>query len=724
MDKFEAAIVQFYTRKENDVVVKSGFLRRFRSVEKLIYGEGPSPIMRQTRERVRRILASKGAERPRDDIEDEWYWMYTTDDEPEFTWVHLPATNMTWMNHLTERIFYDEESAKKDKDRNEGEKKDVKSDKKTVQADNRGKYPEDRGGKNTQGGSKGGQKRSIKKEDFHDVSSFLRSSWDEIPDRSSASRFMKPRCIRSHQRSGRRDKTGSASGEEMAGHMALYMPYFTFATQCRDKIQASAKSEEREEARKKRKRRGDAESQNDPVTFEKDKKQHDELLEAKKKYDSLLEAYNGKLIHGSRTLDESYYHMAQDERFQKDMKQRNETQVVTREIMAQSLTDKDTSWTLVRVDQLWLWVINDEWLITCSTHRADGCEDPILTGILDYLTKESEGRGSQDLPLSTQSMSSLIVDYCVGLYEQEHKSLFEDDKERHSYEPRSIRRLFSKAINRAAIDETDLFNEYMNLKEKDANRKTHSSSGEISEAFYTATKLSCDIKDIRDELNILKTIATYQRTVQDELHNEPVQSDRSASYVVDDIRELDKGATRIQEAVDKILALEQNDIAILQADEGVRQGRTLMVFTFVTILFLPLSFLTSFFALDVASFLNTPRWTFLVIFLVSGCLFAIFGMYAIFSGRIDKWISARSKKLCNQKGSEGENMGGRTRRERSGKEDGMRPPVQEVMRRGLGTLRRRRAEVLDEEAILDVDGDGDGSGSGIEYKKSRVRFRQ
>ncbi|KAI1398184.1 hypothetical protein F4819DRAFT_44601 [Hypoxylon fuscum] len=77
---------------------------------------------------------------------------------------------------------------------------------------------------------------------------------------------------------------------------------------------------------------------------------------------------------------------------------------------------------------------------------------------------------------------------------------------------------------------------------------------------------------------------------------------------------MDSLASRIQSAVDSTLSLLHSEIANFQTEESVKQGRILMTFTLITIIFLPLSFLSSLFALDVESFQKTPPWAFGVIF--------------------------------------------------------------------------------------------------------------
>lgn len=84
--------------------------------------------------------------------------------------------------------------------------------------------------------------------------------------------------------------------------------------------------------------------------------------------------------------------------------------------------------------------------------------------------------------------------------------------------------------------------------------------------------------------------------------------------------------------INTTLSLQQSEVANRQATEATKQGKTVMTFTFATVLFvsliekqklasdkthpfnqLPLSFLSSLFALDVASFQQAPAWAFYII---------------------------------------------------------------------------------------------------------------
>lgn len=62
-----------------------------------------------------------------------------------------------------------------------------------------------------------------------------------------------------------------------------------------------------------------------------------------------------------------------------------------------------------------------------------------------------------------------------------------------------------------------------------------------------------NIKDVRDELNILKTIAEFQQEVQSSMARDDPDAARNneltAEYILKDIKELDKSAGQTQAAV-------------------------------------------------------------------------------------------------------------------------------------------------------------------------------
>ncbi len=150
------------------------------------------------------------------------------------------------------------------------------------------------------------------------------------------------------------------------------------------------------------------------------------------------------------------------------------------------------------------------------------------------------------------------------------------------------------------------------------------------------TSLLAEIKDIRDELNILAVILESQMTmlwgfengITDELRldgtrratdaitSEIRKRSREQKRVLEvhqkDIDRMDRQAESIYMSLTHLLDLKQKHSNALEArfarDHAViaaRQGQTIMVFTIVTIIFLPMSFIAAFFAINLEDWNGT-----------------------------------------------------------------------------------------------------------------------
>lgn len=255
------------------------------------------------------------------------------------------------------------------------------------------------------------------------------------------------------------------------------MPYFSYSFEYCDEDHSSSKpktaskvSEPHKETETRQTEVEATPSKKPTTATEKDDKvDHVEDMFAKTlkskriQHQSLLDAYEEKIIHGSSTLDESYYHFGVDGESQKDKTRRNRSQVVTgRWKKEQKL---GSYWPLIRVNQLWMWTIDDsmlptqldwgfqtklraEWLLSASSHPIDGNENELLDGILDLLEKQEEAGGRGLQPSSASEMSQFIVDYCVESYERKPRAANEDRPKDCQLENfLSIRQTFSDSIN-------------------------------------------------------------------------------------------------------------------------------------------------------------------------------------------------------------------------------------------------------------------------------------
>ncbi|KAK5995630.1 Ankyrin-R-like protein [Cladobotryum mycophilum] len=387
---------------------------------------------------------------------------------------------------------------------------------------------------------------------------WLNRSWDEIEGLSPTSCFMKPRFV---------CKDKNQSGEPMA----IYMPYLTLGNYTPGGLK-------------------------DPI------------------YQRLFNDYKNVTLHTSQTLDEFYHYSCRNQNLLENIQRRNADQVVTKNIRKYQ-----DSCILVNVNQIWIWVIDSKTVITASTNRMDDRMDTVLTSALGYLSQRDGNSAAQQDQMDAFQLAQIIMHCCVRFFDKKLQLQVQKKDSSAGFWKGSIQDTFSNAIAEASLQEAILFNEFT-LKTKAAQSEMVQKSkvNNRRDDILKAAGLLRETKDIRDELKALRMVAEYQMSVEKEMLSFRGSSDNSDSLsVVTSIREMDKMAERIENAVNTTLTLEQNEIAISDAQEAIRQGKTLMVFTTATIIFLPLSFLTSFFALDVASFSQTPHWAFFVIFGVS-----------------------------------------------------------------------------------------------------------
>ncbi|KAM3085736.1 hypothetical protein ACMFMG_002801 [Clarireedia jacksonii] len=501
---------------------------------------GPGNIMKFARSKVR-----KAGTDPK--IAKETY----NDDDLRFRWLHLPANNLDWMFELTKRIYRDK--------------------------------------KKTQ-------------EDFDPLAEFLRQSFTELPGNRP---YMRPSCTKeqvsfekglpkagveqgywgvtkSTQTTAEEDQKNMPPKTAVPQHLqqdagdlkkpesikysrlALYIPYLTFATY----------QEQRTILKK-----SDGKIETEDVKAQAELKLQDKNLSLAAEYSRSNESKDGgknnaendwKKLQESRTLDEYYYHSLSD------IEKRNANQVVTRyidKVCHENHMEKE-QWEILRVDQLWLWVIDEKTIITSSTDRPDGREDPILEGIFNYLKEAGGNSKGQPPPSSVEEMTKFITTFCIDQIDKATYNCNGDDL--------SARQIFSNTINNAAASEASLFDSfYRRIKGKlhslqtdgTRDREAHTSVSSRPqtdqekeyESIRTATRLLLQVKDIRDELNILNFLLTQQKGVWEKLLGLSVNEDGSVKwneallketekwkgpgFALKDIIEMDKIAQRILDSV-------------------------------------------------------------------------------------------------------------------------------------------------------------------------------
>ncbi|KAI0487540.1 hypothetical protein F4859DRAFT_465405 [Xylaria cf. heliscus] len=336
-------------------------------------------------------------------------------------------------------------------------------------------------------------------------------------------------------------------------------------------------------------------------------------------------------LHPRRTLDQFFYHGI-------DTSARDTDQVVYRFCKRYGIEKK-----VFMVDQLWLWVIGKDLVITCFPQRWDQPKNDPLN-VLDGIIEETNAKTRPPIQ-SVYDLAMLITSRCSGMFDDsrlhdqnyQFLDMFESSigvvTDRES-------RLFSR-FNRASAQSAQWLQRHRRRRTSrsaligsslDHEHGDEDSSDQFPDALLdigVETSLLAEIKDIRDELNIimgildaqLQTVTYLEGFVTEELRGEG--SRRTTDAVVSDIRRrageqkrgidakqkdvsrMDRQALSLYDSLTDLLDLKQKHSNALEArfagDQAViaaKQGQTIMVFTIVTIVFLPLSFIASFFAIN------------------------------------------------------------------------------------------------------------------------------
>ncbi|KAI1199162.1 hypothetical protein F5X97DRAFT_297633 [Nemania serpens] len=364
-------------------------------------------------------------------------------------------------------------------------------------------------------------------------------------------------------------------------------------------------------------------------------REHTQQIDPPNRDSLLIQAYLNStppLLHPRRTLDQFFYHGI-------DTTARDTDQVVYRFCKRHKIEKK-----VFMVDQLWLWVIGKDLVITCFPQRWDQPKNDPLN-VLDGIIEETNAKTRPPIQ-SVYDLAMLITSRCSGMFD--HSRL--DDQNYQFLD------MFENSIGVVTDSESKLFSRFNHASAQSAkwlkrHRRGRKGRSVLFEAFDSEnddadldgthqfpdalleigveTSLLAEIKDIRDELNIimgildaqLQTVSYLEGFVTEELRGEG--SRRTTDAVISEIRRrageqkrgldakqkdvsrMDRQALSLYDSLTDLLDLKQKHSNALEArfagDQAViaaKQGQTIMVFTIVTIIFLPLSFIASFFAIN------------------------------------------------------------------------------------------------------------------------------
>jgi Mg2+ and Co2+ transporter CorA len=258
--------------------------------------------------------------------------------------------------------------------------------------------------------------------------------------------------------------------------------------------------------------------------------------------------------------------------------------------------------------------------------------DPL--NVLDGIIEDMNAKTRPPVK-SVYDLAMLITSRCSGMF----------DRHRLDAEELQFIDMFESSIGHVTNDETRLFDLFKRAsaaagKWLEIHRRPRGfglwsvAEGAGDPRFQNAlldiggeTRLLTEIKDIRDELNMIKMVLKYQEQKlpdfadilidelgkkSDEAYEIRIRSREQLKIVkmhLDDIERMDRQAGSIYTSLLSLLDLKQKHANAFEARFGrdqaafsARSSKTIMVFTIVTIVFLPLSFIAAFFAINIQEF--------------------------------------------------------------------------------------------------------------------------
>ncbi|RDW90751.1 uncharacterized protein DSM5745_02526 [Aspergillus mulundensis] len=536
---------------------------------------------------------------------------------------------------------------------------------------------------------------------------FVRRSWAELPA-GGRKFYMRPQCVserKQQHKNGTTTKDKAAQSREATkvdssekpksrkGRVAIYMPFLSWM-----KLPAKGAKERRQSAPVMDEvTRDDTAPEHKPMTL--DQYYYVSLDNTRERdQDQVLERYIGeeKKRRKQRRQDHLANGSPKDESSSDNLPEKEFNELV----------DKTAEQILV-VHQLWLWRLDGETIITSTSEEPDGSDNTFMQHMVNALNHQ--GKNS---PTSDGSLIELIVNTAVGMFLRKNITIMDTRKSPLEVFRDSIRvvrdkeaKLFerfkesltcghqgyhggdSTSTARSHTDQQTPRNRFPRVQKAGSSGMSvisptpnHKGPGEAQEGndststatshadekeniYYNIdpeTTLLKEIKDICDELNILKNLAEDQEDVWRQvckLEGSTQTPGTPSAYITpkdikDEITEMVKEAEAVQMTINSLLNLKQKQAnleeaksAREQAQATAKQTDTIMVFTIVTIVFLPLSFLTSLFALNISNFphkgdevLYQGWWIFPILFGVSVIVSGFFMVVAFKASDLKEYL--------------------------------------------------------------------------------------
>ncbi|GAM89598.1 hypothetical protein ANO11243_076370 [Dothideomycetidae sp. 11243] len=354
-------------------------------------------------------------------------------------------------------------------------------------------------------------------------------------------------------------------------------------------------------------------------------------------------------LHVRRTLDQFFYHNI-------DTEFRDQDQVVYRYQNENNHAAPEADPKIFMVDQLWMWVLGKDLIVTSFPQRwQQPRNDPLnmLECVIEDVNSKTREpiKSVYDLALTITARCSGVFDrHRVGDGEYQFLDMFESSIGNATDRETTLFNEFNVASRQASEwlkshRKPSRFGKVVEIPAHSPSRVEPQSERHASKFTFDderrdeplfvdqlldigqETDLLAESKDIRDEINMINKVLDDQRQVLKDLevaicdiYREEHRSQqevkkrirdqlKAIDVHVKDLDRMDKQAERIYESITNLLDLKQKHanafearFARDQAAGTARQSQTIMVFTIVTIVFLPLSFIASFFTINIDNF--------------------------------------------------------------------------------------------------------------------------
>ncbi|KAL2851650.1 hypothetical protein BJX68DRAFT_275120 [Aspergillus pseudodeflectus] len=336
--------------------------------------------------------------------------------------------------------------------------------------------------------------------------------------------------------------------------------------------------------------------------------------------DDLIGRRDAKHIaHVPLTLDQYYYPGISDTSYRDDnqvfskyLKKHQEKPVSSTSRARPDARSKKKQ--ILMVDQLWIWIIDGQSIITSTSHRPQeastaapqNSRDSSMSTLLHRVLNDiayGEGRGRFERPTSVGAVMQLILGAATGFFIEKCVQLADGT----SKGPLEV---FRESIREVANRETVLFQNFLGgLRDEIKSRKVRaerisSGSGRPSirelpnnphHIISEETELLDQIRDINDELHMLRALAEDQEIVWNQAFAGIETQGRFTCTPAEIARDLDGmivEAEMTRSSIDTLLDLRQKQASLaeteagrLQANDTARQSNNIYVFTLVTIFF-------------------------------------------------------------------------------------------------------------------------------------------